>query len=102
MKVLVIYDLVSEEQKRAIIEMTEDEYNFFKKAHNIYINADDEEDIEKENVALVIDGAFDSSKENIKYCKSDTERKYFGKWKSDLEIVNLKDVDYMICCGIFL
>jgi len=100
MNVLVCLDLVGDEPKRALVEMTVEEYAFFSKANNVYIN--DSLDDEGIDVALVISNAFAENRKHIEYCQTDKQRQYFGKWKSDLSITDLSNVDKMICCGFLL
>ena len=100
MKVLVIYDLVPEETKRAIVEMTEEEYKYFSQAHGFYVNSDEEEI--KTEIVLVIDNALASNPEHIEYCDTDKQREYFGKWTSDLDNTDLTGVDKLIHCGFIL
>lgn len=102
MKVLVIYDLIPEEQKRAIIEMTNDEYEFFSKAHNQYINSCEDERITE--TMLVIDAAF-SDKNNVdetNQVENKKQQEYFGKWVNNLKITDISDVDKMICTGLIV
>lgn len=100
MKTLIIYDLVPEETKKVIVEMTNDEYNMFSKANGVYVNASDDEDgIDAVNV---ISNAFISKDEYLKYCQTDTERKYFGKWIPEENITDISEVDKLIHCGFIL
>jgi len=100
MKVLVILELVPEETHRAIVDMTEEEYEYFSKAHNVYVNvSDDEEGVE---AVLVVGNAFSTKPEYIEYCDNDKQREYFGKWTSDLDLTDITEVEKLICCGYIL
>lgn len=101
MKVLVIYALVPEEELRAIVDMTEEEYAFFSKAHNVYVNLGDNDE-EGEEASLVINVAFSTTPEHIQYCETDMERKYHGQWKNDQLVTDLIGVDKLICSGFIL
>lgn len=100
MRVLVIFDLIPEETKQAIVEMSNEEYQFFSKAHNVIVNAsDDEEGID---VANVISWAFSIDQKHKKYCVTDAERKYFGQWTNDLDVQDIADVSKVIYSGFYL
>ena len=91
MKVLVIYEIVSEETLKAIVEMTNDEYMYFKKAHNVFVNVSDCKESEK--VSLVISEAFCDNPEYKKYCETEIQKKYFGLWKNDKELTDIKSAE---------
>ena len=99
-KVLVIYDLVPEEQKRAIVDMTDEEFDFFSVAHNEYTNFTN--DAEVISVLNVIGNAFCEDKALLKYCETDVDKKYFGEWVSDVGNMDISRVDKLICCGFIL
>jgi hypothetical protein len=101
MKVLVIYDMIPEETRRGVVDMTEEEYDFFSKAHEYYINVNDDGGVEEEAVG-VIGNAFSTNPKSFEYCSTDKEREYFGKWKSDLTLTDISEADKMICCGFVL
>lgn len=97
MKVLVIYDVIPEEQMRALVDMSQQEWDYFSKAHNEYIN----ETLDKEviDVINVIDSAFSTSPRELSKGK---QAQYFGQWLDDTELTDISDVDKLLCCGILL
>ena len=100
MKVLVIYDIYPEETFMAMVDMTDEEYEYFENAHGVYVNATDNElAIE---VANTIGNAFCDQPEYLKFCQTDKDREYFGKWKNDLTISDIKDADKLIRSGYYL
>jgi len=107
MKVLIIYNLVPEKLYQAIVDMTEEEFEFFSKAHNKYGEQPDLDDAASEAIN-VIGNAFSTYEGGELYCETDKELDYYGKWvenevgASDGEPVDLKDVDKMIMCGFYL
>lgn len=100
MKVLVIYDLIPEATKRAIVEMTPEEYEYFSQAHNVVENVNDDETTGA--VVNVINNAFSDNPDHLKYAETDKEREYFGKWKSDESNTDLTGVDRLIVTGFYL
>ena len=100
MKVLVIYEIVSEETLKAIVEMTNDEYLYFKKAHNVFVNVSDCKESEK--VSLVISEAFCDNPEYKKDCETEIQKKYFGLWKNDKELTDIKSAEKLIHSGFML
>jgi len=100
MKVLVIYDLVPEETKVALVDMSEKEYEYFKKAHTVYINASDNE--EGCVVSNVISNAFCEDPTYKKYCETDEDRLYFGKWKNNEWLSDISKADKLIRSGFIL
>ena len=78
MKVLVIYDILPEDTLVSVVEMSESEYIFFKKAHTVIVNVTDwnDEGIFPSNV---ISNAFSTDPEDIEFCESDKEIEYFMK-----------------------
>ena len=103
MKVLVIYEMIPEETVVSIVEMTEEEYKFFKCANGFVLNAigDDEDPIAYE-ANMVMKNALSNNPEYIKYCDTDKQREYYGKWKPSDNIEDISDVDRMIKTGIYL
>lgn len=99
-KVLMVYDILPEETKRTIVEMTDDEYNYFKKANNVIVNINDDD--ESAAVCRVIENAFCDNQEYSKYCETDKEVEYFGKWKNLGAIEDIEDVSKLITCGFYL
>lgn len=102
-KALVIYDMIPEETIKAIVEMTEDEYAYFKFANDVIINShdNDENGIEACNA---IGNALCSNPEFFKHCETDTDEKYFGKWVSSIveKIEDIESVSKFISCGIYI
>tara|TARA_R110000851_G_C12864204_1_gene544300 strand:- start:371 stop:691 length:321 start_codon:yes stop_codon:yes gene_type:complete len=100
-KVLVVYDTFPEETHKAIVTMTAEEYNIFKLANNTYINGDDMSE-EVDNINNTISYAFCKEPSYEEYAETILQKKYFGKWVEFLseDITDLREVDYMICCGI--
>lgn len=101
MKVLVIYELIPEETKKAIVEMTENEWDFFKNAQNHVVNINDAGG-KGEDATLVINQAFSNNPEHKKYCEGEKQLEYFGKWCNIPEIEDIQDVDKFLWCGFYL
>lgn len=100
MKVLMIFDLIPEEQKRVIVSMTTSEYEYFSIAHNEYINNSDNE--LACDVIDVIQNALCEDPDYIRYCDTPKQLEYFGKWKNDTGNIDLSDVDKLICTGFIM
>lgn len=98
MKVLIIFDLIPEETKRAIVEMTDIEYEYFKPAHNFIVNSDAGDGYDQ---TMVVNWAF-ADKGDTCDCDTDKEREYRGKWKDTLDVTDLSDVTHLIHCGFYL
>ena len=104
-KVLVIYEIIPEEAKVAVVEMTVGERNFFFQGAGYFENAGDFDEVKSE-VGAVISNALCSREESFKYCETDMQKEYFGKWKDYL----VKDtttsldqpVNYILHCGFYL
>ena len=93
MKVLIVYEMLPEEVKVVVVEMSEDEYAFFSKANGFTINRGKMPE-ESYQAIMAIDGATYSSGE------SELGKKYFEKWKHlDAEVDDISDVDKIIRCG---
>lgn len=81
--------------------MTDKEYEFFSKANNYVTNVDDYDE-DKVHVNTVMNWAFSTNDDYLEYCDTEMERKYFGKWKDDSELVDISDVDKLIWTGFYL
>ncbi len=106
MKVLVIYDIIPEETIKTVVEMTWEEYDYFKAANNYIINAT-EYDENRSDVVNVISNALCDNPDHLKYVDTQKQKDYFGKWASGREtvenpITDLQDVERLIFCGFFL
>jgi len=101
MKVLVIFDLIPEETKKAIVDMTQEEYDYFKQGDGCIIGTMGNTD-EQEVIVNVINNAFCEDEKCKEYCENDQELKYFGKFEHQENTSDLRGVDYMIYCGCFL
>lgn len=101
MKVLVMLDLIPTDSFTAIVDMTQEEYDFFSQAHNYCVNVD-EYDKDKVSVVSVIENAFCHNENNYKYCPTDKDREYFGKWNSDESLSDIYQCEKMIRCSFYL
>ena len=103
-KVLVVYELIPEDTIISVVDMAEEEYEFFSKAHNCYINVGDFDDPQMEEANLVISNALDSEQDHKQYCTSDKQREYFGKWKrlDPKKDTDIAGVEKLIHCGFYL
>lgn len=106
LKVLVIYEILPEETIKAVIEMTTDEYDYFRDANNYIINATDYDE-NRSDVVTVISNALCDNPDYLKYADTQEQKDYFGKWVSGREtvekpITDLKDVERLIFCGFYL
>lgn len=97
MKVLVILELVPERTRRAIVDMTEEEYEYFSQAHNSSSVSDS---INSINAISTIVTAFDNDINY--YCSTDMEKKYLGKWGSDLDNADISEAEKLIHCYFYL
>ena len=102
MKVLVIYQMIPDETKTAIVEMSEQDYAYFKKAHNVYVNATDG-DKEAENVVLEIESAFQDIHATPVDISTVIGKKHFNTWVNiPRPAADIEDVDKLIFCGFYL
>lgn len=103
MKVLVVYEMIPEETVMSIVEMTSEEYEFFKCANGFVLNAvgDDENPMAYE-ANMVIQNALSDNPEYVKYCETDKQREYYGKWKASDNIEDISDIDRMIRTGAYI
>ena len=101
MNVLVIYELIPEETLVSVVEMTENEYIFFKKAHNVIVNVTDWAD-EGVIPSNVMSNAFSDNPSDVKHCETDKEKEYFGKWKNTPGISDISGVTKLIHTGIVM
>ena len=103
MKVLVIYQMIPDETKTAIVEMSEQDYAYFKKAHNVYVNATDGDE-EAENVVLEIESAFQNTGATVtEDTVTQIGRKHFNTWVNVSQpIADIEDFDKLIFCGFYL
>lgn len=100
MKVLVIYDVIPEEQRRAIVDMTEEEYELFSKVHNYVVNVDMYNDMKGDIVDAISFATTTNFKED--WLTTELAKEYAGKWVNDLNNTDLTGVDKLICCGFLL
>lgn len=102
MKVLVIYEVIPEESNLYLVDMTQEEYEFFKQTHEYIVNVDDyDEDITAVNT--VISNAICGKPEHFKYAETEDDKKYFGKW-ADSKLTNQDGFtcDAIIHTGFYL
>ena len=50
----------------------------------------------------IISYAMRNNPEHIKYCETDKQREYFGKWESIDKLEDIKDVEKLIWCGFMM
>lgn len=103
MKVLIIYQIVPEEEKVAIVEMSDSEYEKFSVANGTYVNAGELED-NQYTANMAIGNALCENPDYLKYTETELDKEYFGKWAKDLEenLVDITDVEKLIMCGFHL
>ena len=101
MKVLVVFDLVTENIYQTVVEMTNDEYQYFSPAHGKIANVDVTDEKES-NAISTISNAFATNPQDYKYCETDIDKEYFGKWKNNPKLTDISDVDRFIFCGFML
>lgn len=101
MKVLISFETVPEGIERAIIDMTIEEYAYFSKAHNYYINGA-EYSASKDEATNVILKALSKSIYLPEDCENEAEMKYLEKWLVNNSNTDLSDVEAMIFCGFYL
>lgn len=103
MKVLVIYEMIPEETIMSIVEMTAEEYEYFKCANGFIINANIEDEHPlAEEANMVMQNALSDNPEYVKYCETDKQREYFGKWSHSYNVEDISDVDRLIKTGFYL
>jgi hypothetical protein len=101
MKVLIVYDLIPEDTKQTIVEMSTEEYDYFSKVNNYIVNVS-EYNAELSDIMDVIDWAFCQNDSYMEELTRDIERKYFGSF-TDIEVIeDISDVDRFIHCGFYL
>lgn len=98
MKVLVIHNVIGCEINKAIIEMTQDEYNYFRQANGICVNVSPDDCIGHE-ATIVIDYAFTSTSVELDSHMTEIQKKYFGKWKSIENLTNINGCEKLIYCS---
>lgn len=103
MKVLVIYDTLPEDNKKAIVEMTEVQYANLRIAQGSFINAGEySEEVTAANLA--ISNAFVEEGDASGYCETALDFDFFRKFTPYVleDIEDLTGVDKMIHCGFCL
>lgn len=104
MKTLIIYELVPEQTIMAIVDLTNEEYELFSKAHDHYINftemdGDTHSAVDAINCALCKPANLERDKEDI----DQLGLEYYGKWHSFItDTQNLEGVERLIHCGFIL
>ena len=102
MNVLIVFEVIPEETIIAKVEMSNDEYELFSNAHNYTINAS-KYDEKKSDAVNLISNALCNEKDNVKYCNTDMERKYFGCFSKN--ITDGQDIcgcERLIHCGCYM
>lgn len=102
MKVLIVYEVIPESLTIAQVDMSEEEYSFFSKAHNYCINAD-KWDEPKADIVNTISSALCTNKNYIAYMSEKKEIEYFMKWVNNI-LVDQTEIQAtrLIKCGIML
>ena len=103
MKTLIIYEIIPEDTILSVVELTNNEYKYFSKAHNHIINSDEWSD-EKTPIVNVIGQALCEDKGLITYCDNEKEREYFGKFTKGIvkgDNVSIGGTEKLIRCGVY-
>jgi len=102
MKTLVIFNLIPEQQLTAIVDMTQEEFNYFSQAHNYITNISDWDE-NKVEIVGVVNNALCKNADYIQYCENEKEREYFMKWEQEKTIpTDLTNVDKLLVFGFHL
>jgi hypothetical protein len=101
-KTLIVFELIPEETKMALIDLTEDEFNFLSKGHGYIINAGDYD--EEATLAVnCISTAFTDKEEYRQYCDTPEDLQWFGKFVDKLITTqDLTGVSKIISCGFYM
>ena len=102
MKTLVIFNLIPDEQQMTVVDMTQDEFDYFSQAHQYTVNVDEWDD-EKVDIVDIVSNAFCENEEQLQYCDGDKAREYFMKWKC-MEVIptDLSSIDKMLVFSHYL
>ena len=101
MKVLVILELSPEEVRKAIVDMTEEEYQVYSKAHNYTVNASDFNEDSEEAVLNALE-KFCTKEEYISNLQAGNHEYCCNSWVDNKGLTDLTGADCLIHMGFIL
>ncbi len=100
MKVLVIFELIPEELMMTIADMTDEEYQYFSRAHGKIVNANAND--EESEIINIISAAMTNDESWIDSYYDPKMEEYFGKWGNNSDIIDISDAEKLIRVGFAL
>lgn len=100
-KTLVVYEVIPEETKMAVVDLSQEQFDFLSHAHGYIVNAS-LDDPQAELACLCIDSAFCDNPDHI-YNEKPEVVDYFNKFKDcKLDTQDLTGVQKIISCGFYM
>lgn len=101
-KTLVVYEVIPEETKMAVVDLSQEQFDFLSHAHGYIVNASDVYDPQAELACRCVDSAFCDDVELIWNDEPEVIA-YFNKFKDcKLDTQDLTGVQKIISCGFYL
>lgn len=101
-KTLVVYEVIPEETKMALVDLSQKQFDFLSHAHGYIVNASDVDDPKAELACFCIDSAFCDNPEYMKDVDP-VVLMYFNKFKDcKLDTQDLTGVQKIISCGFYM